>query len=48
MCSLQQADLVFTVPVDVLMAAQYCDYNESLGKGFDLEFTSDLNLLDYK
>lgn len=33
------------VPVEVLMAAQYCDYNDSSNKQFDLEFTSDLNLL---
>ena len=32
--------------LNILVAAQYCDNNDSSGKQFDLEFTSDL--LNYK
>lgn len=46
--SLQQADIVFMAPVECPDGRKYCDYKDSSGKQFDSEFTSDLNLLNYK
>lgn len=36
------------VLVECFDGRKYCDYKDFLGKQFDLEFISDLNLLNYK